>query len=234
MYKNKKFIGIIPAKSNSKRLPNKNIKMLHGKHLIGWSIDAAKNSKYIDEVIVSTDENSIIDIAKKYGANIPFKRPKELTKDCAKKFDVSKHAVEFYRDNFKIEFDYVVLLQPTSPLRTSEDIDLSIEKMFENKSDGIISVCEADHILWTSTLPDDMNMSEFLSGRVKDTRSQDIEKYYRLNGAIFICDRKKMLEQETFFLDKNIYAYEMGKSKSIDIDTQYDFELAEFLISKMF
>ena len=143
MYKNKKFLAIIPARGGSKSIPNKNIMSICGKPLIAYTIEAAKQSKYIDEIIVSTDSDIIKMVAQQYGAKVPFLRPKELSNDTAKSIDVVMHVIDFYKEN-NISFDYVILLQPTSPLRTFKHLDDAIEKLIESNSTSLVSVCEAD------------------------------------------------------------------------------------------
>lgn len=231
MYKNKTFIGIIPARIGSKRLPKKNILNLAGKPLIFWTIEAGLTSEYLDEIIVSTDSAEIKEIGEKYGANVPFLRPKELATDIASSFDVVIHAIEFYQNEFKKTFDYIVLLQPTSPLRNSNHIDDAIRLLDSKHADAIISVCEMRHTpLWANTLPEDLSMVNFLRKDIKNKRSQDLPEYYRLNGAIYIAKRERLLEEETFFLKKNIFAFIMPEKNSIDIDKEFDFKLAEFII----
>lgn len=224
MYKNKTFLAIILARGGSKRLPRKNILDLNGKPLIVWTIEAGLKSKYIDKVIVSSDDDEILNISKKYGTDI-IKRPCELASDTATTFDAIKHTVE----NLK-KYDYTVLLQPTSPLRNEKHIDDAIELLESKKADAIISVCEMDHSpLWSNILPEDLSMKNFLREEVLNKRSQDLEKYYRLNGAIYICRTDKLLEEGSFLLKNNIFAYVMDRKSSIDIDEEIDFKFAEIL-----
>ena len=231
MYKNKTFLAIIPARGGSKRLPRKNVLDLNGKPLIAWSIEAGLKSNYIDEVMVTTDDDEIIDISKKFGANVPFKRPEKLADDYATRPEVIKHAIEFYQNELGKQFDYLVFLQPTSPLRDEKDIDNAIEFMFEKNGDAVVSVCELEHpIHWSGTLPEDKNMSKFLDNVAVQSRSQDLEKYYRLNGAIYICDVQKFLEEGCVFLKENIFAFEMAQEKSIDIDTDFDVNMVKRII----
>lgn len=226
MYNNKTFLAIIPARGGSKRLPRKNILDLQGKPLIAWSIKAAINSRYIDKVIVTSDDEEILQIAKQYGSDI-IKRPNELSSDTATSFDAIRHTIENVE-----HFDYIVLLQPTSPLRTSQHIDEAIEQLHDKNADAIISVCEMDHSpLWSNTLPKSDDMSHFLRDEVKNKRSQDLEQYYRLNGAIYISNTEKLLKEKSFMLKENIYAYKMDKRYSIDIDEEIDFKIAEVLIN---
>ena len=218
---NKTFLAIIPARGGSKRLPRKNLLDLCGKPLIAWSIEAALKSKYISKVIISSDDEEILNIAKEYKADF-IKRPDELASDTATTFDALKHTLENVG-----KYDYVVLLQPTSPLRSEKHIDEAIELLKEKNADAIISVCEMEHSpLWSNTLDENLDMSNFLRDEVLNKRSQDLPKYYRLNGAIYICKTDKLLENKGFFLKENIYAYKMNKKHSVDIDEEIDFIIA--------
>lgn len=224
----KSFLSIIPARGGSKRLPRKNILKILDKPLIAYSIEAGLNSKYIDKLIVSSDDDEILSISKDYGAEI-IKRPANLAEDTTTTFDTLKHVVE----NISEEYEYIVLLQATSPLRKSSHIDEAIKLLEEKKADAIISVCEMEHSpLWSNTLPSDNNMKLFLKDEIKNKRSQDLEKYYRLNGAIYICRTDKFLENKGFFLEENIYAYIMDRKDSIDIDEEIDFIIASEFIKK--
>ena len=224
MYKNKTFLAIIPARGGSKRLPKKNILNLAGKPLIAWSIEAGLNSKYIDKVIVTSDDDEILTISEKYGADT-IKRPGKLASDTATTFDAIKHTV----DNSE-KYDYIVLLQATSPLRDEKHIDEAIELLESKNADAVVSVCEMDHSpLWSNTLDDSLSMKGFLRDEVLNKRSQDLERYYRLNGAIYICETNKLLEKKSFFLKDNVFAYEMDRKSSIDIDEELDFKMAESL-----
>ncbi len=225
MYRHKTFLAIIPARGGSKRLPRKNVLDLAGKPLIGWTIEAALGSTYIDATVVSSDDAEILSAAHRCGAKT-LQRPDELATDTATTFDALKHAIEHSQP-----CDYVILLQPTSPLRTHRHIDEAIELLISKNADAIISVSEMDHSpLWSNTLPPNGSMENFLRDEVKNKRSQELEKFYRLNGAIYICKTDKLLEQKTFFLDHNIYAYIMDRKSSIDIDEEIDFVFANALI----
>jgi CMP-N,N'-diacetyllegionaminic acid synthase len=225
MYKNKTFLAIIPARGGSKRLSRKNILNLAGKPLIEWSIDSVLKSKYIDKIIVSSDDDEILNIAKNKCKII--KRPKELATDTATTIDVIKHVIK----NVKEKYDYIVLLQPTSPLRNEKHIDEAIELLDKKNADAIIGVCEMDHSpLWSNVLPDDLSMKNFLRKEILNKRSQDLPKYYRINGAIYIGKTDRLLEKNSFFIEDNIFAYVMGKEYSIDIDDEFDFKFVECLI----
>jgi len=232
MINNKKVIAIIPARGGSKRLPRKNVLPLAGKPLIVWSIEAALASNYIDKIIVSTDDAEIADISRTAGASVPFMRPSELASDTASSADVVMHALD-YLESQEDYYDYIVLLQPTSPLRTSADIDAALELCIEKNANSIISVCETDHSpLWENTLPPDHSMVGFINENISKLRSQDLPTYYRINGAIYICKTENLLKKRTFFINKNIFAYVMSKLNSVDIDDKIDFIIAETLINQ--
>ncbi|NTY98319.1 acylneuraminate cytidylyltransferase family protein [Acinetobacter radioresistens] len=221
--------ALIPARGGSQRLPRKNVKILYGKPLIAWTIDVAKESKYIDSIVVSTDDIEIKDIAEKFGARVPFLRPKELSTDIASSFDVVKHAIEFL--NINKENHLIILLQPTSPLRTVEELDRALELFIKKKASGVVSVSECEYSpLWANTLPESLSMSEFIRPEVQGKRSQDLPTYYRLNGSIYIYNINKLLESNSIFFDTNVYGYETNKNTSVDIDDELDFKLAQLLL----
>ena len=225
MKKNKSFLAIIPARGGSKRLPKKNILDLNGKPLISWSIEAGLKSKYIDKVMVSSDDEEILDISKQYAVDT-IKRPEELASDTATTFEVLKHIIDSVE-----KYDYIVLLQPTSPLRDEKHIDEAIELLEFKSADAVVSISEMAHSpLWSNTLEDSLSMVGFLRDDVLTKRSQDLEKYYRLNGAIYICKTDKLLKNKTFFLKENIFAYKMDRESSIDIDEELDFKIARALL----
>ena len=228
MYKNKTFLAIIPARGGSKRLPRKNVLDLNGKPLIAYSIEAGLDSSYIDKVVVTSDDDEILTISKKYGA-VTINRPNELASDIATTFDAIKHAV----DNCE-KYDYIVLLQPTSPLRNEKHIDEAVELLESKKSNAVVSVCEMEHSpLWSNTLDESLSMAGFLKDEALNKRSQDLEKYYRLNGAIYICKTEKLLEEKSFFLKENIFSYVMDRKFSVDIDEEIDFKMAEVILNKL-
>lgn len=226
MLEKKKILAIIPARGGSKRLPRKNILDLAGKPLIAWTIEAALSSQYIDSVVVSSEDQEILAISAAYGAKT-LERPMSLASDTASTFDTLKHAIDHYP-----EYEYIILLQPTSPLRNVNHIDESILLLLEKNADAIISVCEMDHHpFWSNILPENGNMSHFMKDEIRNLRSQDLPKYYRLNGAIYICKTQKLLEEKSFMLKDKIFAFEMDKKSSIDIDEITDLEIAKLFIS---
>jgi len=224
VYKNKSFLAIIPARGGSKRLPRKNILDLNGKPLIAWSIEAGLSSKYIDKVVVTSDDDDILNLSKSLGVEI-LKRPDYLASDTATTFDTIKHVIEKVAN-----YDYIILLQPTSPLRGGLHIDEAIELLENKKASAVISVCKMDHSpLWSNTIDKSLSMVGFLKDEVLNKRSQDLEKYYRLNGAIYICKTERYIEEKKFFLKDNIFAYKMDRKNSVDIDENIDLEIAKFL-----
>jgi len=225
---NNNFLAIIPARSGSERLPDKNKLNLCGKPLISWTIEAAKRSKYINKIAVSSDDSEILKIAKESSVEI-IVRPDEFASNTATSVDVIKHSLEILD-----RYEYVILLQPTSPLRNYRHIDESIKFLKQKNADAIISVCETDHNpLWSNTLDRNLSMSNFIENEQSNKRSQDLEKFYRLNGAIYICKTKNLLEENTLFIKKNIFAFLMDKKSSIDIDDKLDFEIATIYMSQL-
>jgi len=232
MIQGKTVLGIVPARGGSKRIPRKNLVELAGKPLIAYTIEAGLRSRFIDTVVVSTDDREIADVSRSLGAQVPFLRPAELALDESSTFDAVQHAVDYYKQIGK-EFGYIVLLQATSPLRDSGDIDNAVELLLHKQADAVISVCEVEHNpLWANKLPEDLSMNGFLTEAVKNKRSQDLAKYYRLNGAIYICAIERLLQEKSFSIKENIFAYIMPLEKSVDIDTMLDLKLCEILLKE--
>jgi len=229
MYKNKKILAVITARGESKGLPKKNIKLLLHKPLIAWTIEAARGSKYIDKTIVSTDDQNIAKVSRRYGTEIPFLRPKILSRDSSSSVDVLIHAIKFFKDK-GVNFDIYVLLQPTSPLRRGADIDNAIKILFKKNAKTVISVTEALFPpLWTNILPCDGSMKNFLSPEIANKNRQSLQKFFQPNGAVFTGFIDYLLEKKTFYGDK-AFAYIMPKVRSVDIDDIIDFKLAELLL----
>jgi N-acylneuraminate cytidylyltransferase/CMP-N,N'-diacetyllegionaminic acid synthase len=231
MYKHKSFLAIIPARGGSKGLPGKNIKELCGKPLIAWSIESALNSKYIDEVMVTTDNQNIAEISKQYGANVPFLRPEELASDTATTFDAVKHTIEFYKNELNKEFDYIVLLEPTSPLRESYDIDNAIEILFNSKADSIVGISKTEDQNPAFLVLKDENgyILGYENKNMKVFRRQDIKDVYFFEGTIYISKTDVLLREKTFYR-KNTIGYEVPKYKSLEIDDIYDFVMVEAIM----
>lgn len=231
MVNNKRVLGIIPARGGSKGLPGKNLKILINKPLIAWSIQAAKNSKYIDYFLVSTDSEEISDTAKKWGADVPFLRPKELATDEAPSSWLIEHAILFLKEKGET-FDYVVLIEPTSPLRDSIDIDQALDKIEEKSGEAIVSVCKAEtiHPAFMFTINETGQMNTFLPGDdFVVLRRQDLEPVYFTEGSVYISKIDAYLEKKTFY-HKGTLAYIVPKWKSIEIDDEIDFHIAETIV----
>ncbi|MGR5474801.1 cytidylyltransferase domain-containing protein [Vibrio astriarenae] len=228
MINGKRVLAIIPARGGSKRLPKKNLLELSGKPLIAWTIEAAKNSKYIDNVVVSTDCELIAATSELYGIKVPELRPSELSDDESTTQSVVAHNVHLYGKST----DYVVLLQPTSPLRTAEDIDAALDKMLEKNAYSIVSVSQCEHPpLWSNVIPPSDSMFGFIKAE-HATCSQNLGEYFRLNGAIYIYKTQEILKGRGFTYEKDTFAYKMNVMNSVDIDTRLDFDFAEFLVKK--
>jgi len=224
-----KSIAIIPARSGSKGLKDKNIRDLNGKPLLAYSIESALDSHMFTVVHVSTDSAIYADIAKKYGADVPFLRSEFASSDTASSWEVVKEVLLKYEKIGKT-FDTFVLLQPTSPLRTGNDIINAYKLKEEKGAITIVSVCEMDHSpLQSNTLPDNLSMDGFEREEVKNLRRQDMPTYYRFNGAIYLSDVDHFIETGDIY-EKECYAYIMDRRASVDIDDEMDFKIAEVLI----
>ncbi len=200
-----------------------------GKPLITWTIEQAAKSKYIDKIITSTYDEEIANISKKYGAEVPFVRPKELATDKARGIDVVLHAIGWLEEN-NWSYDPLILLQPTSPLRIFEDIDKAIELLFSKKAKAVVSVCLSEHHPYkANTLPTDGSMKNFARGDIANNNRQELPTYYRENGAIYLfyCDYVK---KRKGFFGNETFAYIMPQERSIDIDSEIDIKIAEILL----
>ncbi len=225
-------LAIIPARSGSKGVKDKNIRPLGAKPLMAWSIEAAIQSEQFDEVMVSTDSERYAGIAREYGASVPFLRSAHTASDTASSWDMVKEVLEGY-EALGRRFDTFCLLQPTSPLRTAEDIRGAYALYKERASFAVVSVCEMEHSpLWCGQLPSTLALDGFIR-RESVGRRQDVGKFYRLNGAIYIADIE-MFRADMFLYRKGSYAYVMPQVRSVDIDTELDFMFAEFMIQSIF
>ncbi len=235
MYKNNKIIALITARGGSKGLPRKNLLNLAGKPLIAWTILAAKKSVYIDRIILSSDDNEIIDISRKYGAEVFFKRPKSLALDETPSIDVAKHAIEWLKKEKNESYDYLLLLQPTSPLRNSLHIDqaiLLLDSAKEKNIDSIISVSEPNVMPYNMKVLNSKGLLiDFLQDN-KYTRRQDMPTVFGVNGAIYLTKIDTIIKDNNFF-GKRCKPFIMEKKYSIDIDDEFDFNFAYYLIMKM-
>lgn len=240
MIHGKRVLAVIPARGGSKGIKNKNIALLCGKPLIAYSIEAARMSRYVDEVLVTTDSMEIAECAKKHGAYVPFLRPSELASDTARTIDAVFHVVNWIKDHAvkdtdsqdpfveSKDYDILVLLQPTSPLRTVDQIDGALEWFEEHEEQALASVSPVEqHPILMRTIKEDGTVQKLLQGS-STIRRQEMPSYYYVNGSIYI-NRMEEITAETSFND-NPLAYVMPRENSVDIDEAKDLYLAEYLL----
>ena len=226
-----KNLAIIPARSGSKGIIDKNIKNLCGKPLMAYTINAALSSGCFDEVMVSTDSQKYAEIAKEIGASVPFLRSELTATDSASSWDMIEEVLQSY-DRIGRTFDSFCLLQPTSPLRTAEDIKAAYQLFYNKASFAVVSVCEAEHSpLWCGHLPDNKELIGFIDYENMKQR-QAGGTFYRLNGAIYIVNINRF-KNDRFLYQKGSFAYIMDQAKSIDIDNEIDFKLAELMVNEL-
>lgn len=230
MYKDKKILAIIPARGGSKGIKNKNIVDLCNRPLISYSIIAALESKYIDKVVVSTDSEEIAEVARNYDAEVPFLRPKELASDTAKTIDAVMHCIETLEEMGQT-YDYLVLLQPTQPLRQAYHIDGAIELLMDKDEASLISVRKViDHPILIRTI-DEAGNGVNLMNQSSTQRRQDFKQYYKVNGSIYI-NKIDRLTYETSLNDNKV-CYIMEDQYDIDIDEHFDLSIAELKLTNL-
>jgi CMP-N,N'-diacetyllegionaminic acid synthase len=214
-----KVIAIIPARGGSKGIPRKNLVNFSGKPLMQWSIDAALKSKYITDVVVSSDDDEILNVAQVNKEVLVIKRPVELAQDISKTEPVLTHVLDSLNG---IKYDYLILLQPTSPLRTSKDVDFAFEKLLNSEATSLISVCELEHHPYKSFKVDE---NDYLQGIINNNYPfyprQELPKTFRANGAIYIIEVATFQKKNTLLTNKTI-RFEMSIESSLDIDTVND------------
>lgn len=220
-------IAIIPARSGSKGLPEKNILDLNGHPLMYYTIKAALESGCFDTVMVSTDSEKYADIAKSCGAEVPFLRSEELSSDTAGSWDVVREVLTQYKVMGN-SFDYVALMQPTSPLRNAEDIKNAFKMLSRDNVHTVVSVTEVEHpVQWCFTMPECGSMKTYAESPYNQMRRQDLETHYRENGAIYIVNASKILNRDYNYYGDNCYGYVMPGERSMDIDSRMDFMIAD-------
>lgn len=223
MINGKRVLGIIPARGGSKGLPGKNIRELCGKPLIAWSIEKAKKSRHLDEVVVTTDNREIAEIARQYGAAVPFLRPADLATDRSSTYEVIRHTLEYYRNAERREFDFIVLLEPTSPLREDDDIDRMLETLDSraDEFDAIVSVGEiTEHPSIMKRLVGN-HMEPFCSELAQLTRRQDNAPAYFPFGVAYIAKTHALLDENTFYTRRCTY-FPIKRYQNYEIDDIYD------------
>lgn len=230
MYNNKKILAIIPARGGSKGLPNKNIKPLCGKPLIGWSIEQAGGSAYIDEIFVSTDSAEIASVAESFGIEVPFLRPAELATDTSPSSGFVLHTIDYYRSQGE-EFDYILLLEPTSPLRDVADINTAIEQLLNHKSAKSIvgvSKVEVTHPAFLVNLSKEGLLEPYL-GEMKALRRQELNDLYFFEGSLYLSEIDYYIKTESFYHNLTL-PYVVPKYKSYEVDDIVDFYIIEKLL----
>lgn len=226
-------IAIIPARSGSKGLPDKNIRLVNGKPLLAYTIEAALESGCFDTVHVSTDSERYAEIAREFGADVPFLRSAELATDTASTWDVVREVLARYAELGK-KYDTMMLMQPTTPLRTGEDVKAAYALLQEKRAKSVIAVCEVDHSpLWCDTIPDSGSMKGFGRKDLAWVNRQELRPYYRVNGAIYLLSVNGIsIPPDDDIYEDNCYALFMDRKKSIDIDCEDDLALVEFLLAR--
>lgn len=230
--KDKKVLGVITARSGSKGIKDKNIKILDGKPLIYYTIKVAQKSKLISDFIVSTDSDKYIKIARNYGANTPFIRPKELATDECPHAPVLQHALNFMEKSKNCKYDYIVNLQPTSPFRTVEDLDTTIKKTIDFNAESGVSVVKVEnsiHPIKYKKIENGFILPYSIEEPSEGVRRQDLPEAYKRDGAVYVTRRDILLNESKIFGEKTI-AHIVDSERSIDIDTLKDWYLAEYMI----
>lgn len=224
-------LAIIPARGGSKGIPRKNIKDLCGKPLIAWTIEEALKSKYIDRLIVSTEDKEIAEISREYAAEVPFMRPKKLSEDDTPGIEALLHCINWLKNNQNYYPDYVCTLQCTSPFRKAKHIDEALGQLFKQNADSIIGVCESEvNPYWMKKI-EDGKLIDFMVNSKLYIRRQDLPIIYRLNGALYIGKTDVLLKNRNWYTN-NTLPYVMTSEDSIDIDTALDFKFAKWIMKE--
>ncbi len=236
MINNEKVLVLIPARSGSKGLPGKNIMELCGLPLLGWPIQTAKKSKYVDMVVVSTNDPQIAEVAVSQGAEVPFIRPKELATDQSSSASVIKHAASFLAGKGNT-FSYIILLEPTSPLTEAEDVDKALLTLHSNRdvADSIVGVSklEGTHPVFNVVIGKDGLIHPFLKPEFESVyRRQDIEDVFFFDGSLYISDLSVFLKKLSFYHDRTL-PYVVPKWKAFEVDDMTDWICIEAIIKNM-
>ena len=230
MIDGKKVLGVIPARGGSKGLPGKNIREINGRPLIAWSIRAAQGSRLLDRTIVSTDDKDIAGVARTFGCEVPFMRPSELASDTANSTDVALHALEACQVEDG-EYGFLVFIEPTSPLRTSDDIDAALELLASHpRAESIVSVAQAEAAhpaFCLTTAPD--GLIKPLDSEIKSLRRQDLSEVYFPEGTIYISKVPPLVRRRSFYHELTL-AYPVERYKQFEIDEEMDLVMVEALM----
>ncbi len=225
MLAGQRILGLIPARGGSKALPRKNVLPLAGKPLIAWTIEAALASKYLDRVVLSSDDPEIMEVSQAWGCEVPFQRPADLAADETATIDAVLHALAQLPG-----YDYVVLLQPTSPLRAATDIDGAVEECIAAQVPSCVSVVSVEKSpQWMYYLDSQRRLKPVMSSEPHANRRQDAEPVYALNGAVYVAEVDS-LRATAQFVTKDTVGYRMPADRSPDVDTELDLRWCEFLL----
>jgi len=233
MYKNKKILSIVPARGGSKGLPGKNIKTFNNKPLIHWTIESAKKSKLLDRLFVSTDCNEIAEIVKNLGVEIPEMRPKHLAKDTSPSWELIIHALDYFK-SIGERYDYVALLEPTSPLRKANDIDNAISKIIDNPiADSLVSCGEVhtEHPDIVKKINNQGFLTSYYPARKDIYQRQQADQAFFPYGVIYISKVDSFYKNKSFYVEKLI-SYEIERWQNFEIDDAIDFHINEYLFKE--
>lgn len=227
-----KILSVITARGGSKGIPGKNIKPLGGKPLIAWTIEASLKSKYVSRTIISTDDDTIAEVCVNYGAEVPFRRPEELSRDDTPHLPVIQHAVKYLEEKENDFYDYILLPQPTSPFRTAEDIDNAAKILIEKQPDAMVSVCEMEHHPFFARKINPDGVLELFIKRPEGSclRRQELPGAYTENGAMFFMKRDVLMKEGLIMPEDRTMAFIMPQERSIDIDSPWNFYLADMIM----
>ena len=232
MFRKQKVLSVIPARSGSKRLPGKNHRLIAGKPLIAWTLEASLGSVVVDRTVVSTDDSSVIETIGQQGFSDFLRRPNSLATDDASMTSVLIDVIETLSEQGE-DFGYLILLQPTSPLRSAEHIQQAFDLMEERNAVGVVSVCLTEHPKeWTGKIREDGSLDAFFRETRLEMQSQELGKSYQINGAIYIVSVEKFMLQQTLFLPTGMTALIMDRRDSVDVDYKYDLDLADWLLMR--
>ncbi len=228
----KKILAVVPARGGSKGIPGKNIRPLAGKPLIAYAIASGLESQWVSDLVVTTDSPEIQEISLRLGAQVPFLRPSHLATDTALAIPTIQDAVLRMEALKGFKYDYVIMLQPTAPMRTAADIDEALEKLITNGADSIISVVDVNnyHPIKMKRLSPDGFLSDYESYPIENPPRQSLPKVYIVNGAIYAVKRDVLMEGNSF-KGKTCLGHVMPEERSVNIDSIVDFKVAEILMA---
>jgi CMP-N,N'-diacetyllegionaminic acid synthase len=228
---NRETLAVIPARGGSKRVPRKNIQPVGGRPLIAWTIEAARSAPGITRIVVSTDSVEIADVSKHYGAEVPMLRPSSLARDETPGIEPVVHALEWLDQHDHYRPDCVVLLQPTSPLRTAADVEGALALMWHRASGAVVSVCPASHpSSWLKRVGDDGRLLDVDGDAAGPPADDDVPPVYVLNGSLYVVRYATLMARRSFY-DEHTYAYVMPIERSLDVDSPWDLHVADLVLT---